>query len=312
MTSRVLLLTAIVGAAALGLAACGGGGGSGSGDAPALTQGDLDRIARDSRVVSLAEIFSDADTLVMPAAVLEWFDTVDGETSATLGYAPGDCHQSECVFLGGDTVYEAASIMRPSRETLDIAEVTRAELGRRAGMNTSVLEGTLHSPGTDASYGIWGEHGFASAHFSARQLSETRVHHVTFAAVVGQPTGSNPSGLGSATWSGPAEAIHFGNDQRLSGTATVAMADLSMPAVDVDVVIDGNSIGSSAWDNISLSNGRFEAGELGSETYVEGNFYGPQASGHGLAAHMTQCPGGGAAPSARRTVRGWFRKAVPP
>ena len=132
MTSRVLLLTAIVGAAALGLAACGGGG-AGGGGAPALTQGDLDRIASDSRVVSLAEIFSDADTLVMPAAILEWFDTVDGETRATLGYAPGDCHQSECVFLGGDTKYEVASIMRPSRETLDIAEVTRAELGRRAG-----------------------------------------------------------------------------------------------------------------------------------------------------------------------------------
>ena len=285
MTSRVLLLTAIVGAAALTLTACGGGGG-GSGAGPALTQGDLDRIASDPRTENLSEIFGSADTLVMPAIYFERTTTAEGQTETERRFAPGNCHQSQCVFAAPNSptiTYEIENIARLAPNLLDVTkEVTRAELDRRAGMDTSVLEGSLLNDSTITTYGIWGEYGFASAFTERASLSGTTQGvdytgelHVTYGAVVGRSTGSNPSGLGSATWSGPAEAFSAQNRQRRLGTATITMTDLSVPVVDVDVVIDNRSIGSSAWDSIPLSNGQFAAGDVTSD-HVTGDFYGPQ------------------------------------
>ncbi len=97
MTSRVLLSTAVAGAAALSLTACGGGGG-GSGAAPALTQGDLDRIASDSRTNKPATIFGRADRLAMPAIYFERTATAEGQTETVGWRMPGNCHRSQYVF----------------------------------------------------------------------------------------------------------------------------------------------------------------------------------------------------------------------
>jgi hypothetical protein len=97
----------------------------------------------------------------------------------------------------------------------------------------------------------------------------------TSAFVLGSPTWSSPAGVGSATWRGPAEAISVSSYQRRPGTATITMADLSVPEIDVDVAIGGRQIGSAAWDNISLDRGWFGVGSYGQDA-LAGNFFGPQ------------------------------------
>ncbi|MDD9994098.1 MAG: hypothetical protein OXP75_20050 [Rhodospirillales bacterium] len=172
-------------------------------------------------------------------------------------------------------------------------DITRYELGYRAGMDTGIIAGrddqsigTISVDLSAEAYGVWGEYGFAVAALgsgdgsgSANGIPVTGQTTLAYAAVIGTPTGSNPSGLGSATWSGAAEAVALANNQRRFGTATVTMADLSRPYIDVDVIISGRSIGTSAWDDIALrSDGLFETGSVGQD-FMFGGYYGAGTRG---------------------------------
>ena len=80
--------------------------------------------------------------------------------------------------------------------------------------------------------------------------------------------------MGSATWSGIAEAASTSTFQRREGTATLTIADLSQPRVGVDIDITGFAINSPGWADMPLTNGRFATGDIGNDR-MEGQFYGP-------------------------------------
>ena len=103
--------------------------------------------------------------------------------------------------------------------------------------------------------------------FSGRMSTATSL-------VAGEASGTNPVGIGGASWEGLAEAASLRSYTRRQGTARISIADLSNPMVDVDVRIDGRSIGSSAWNDIPLDRGNYGAGSVGRD-YLRGKFHGP-------------------------------------
>ena len=93
--------------------------------------------------------------------------------------------------------------------------------------------------------------------------------------VAGDSAGTDPTGSGSARWTGIAEAASPRSFERRTGTATIGIADLSDPRVTVDVQIAGNSIGSPAWTGMELDAGSYGTGTHGTD-YLKGGLYGPR------------------------------------
>ena len=267
------------------LAACGGGGGNG----PVLTPSELEQTRSDPRVVRAAGIIERANTLNIPAAYFDLTATAQGQTEHFRLPMSGSCYRTRCTLVGGgeSATFTLADLLSPSPDS----DVSRIVLGRRAGMDTALVEGrsrlsenvygdSLTANLSAKSYGVWGEYGFASVGtvrgpFSG-SLQGVRVTgnlDAALAYVLGRPIGSNPTGLGSATWTGAAEAVSTRNYQHRSGTATITMADLSIPRVAVDIDITGYSIGSPAWNNIPIYKGRFVTGTNGYDRLI-GDFYG--------------------------------------
>ena len=58
------------------------------------------------------------------------------------------------------------------------------------------------------------------------------------------------------------------------GTATLTIADLSRPRVDVAIEVPGHTIGAPGWADMALGNGAFSSGTAGTD-YLSGNFHGP-------------------------------------
>ena len=267
------------------ISACGGGG-----DSPTLTPGEVERARSDPRVVRAKGIAERANTLVIPAAYYDLTISAQGQSEHVRLPMSGSCFGTRCVLSGGG---ESATILledllTPSGET----EITEIELGHRVGMDTAFVAGrsglsenfyggSATATLSSQSYGVWGEYGLAAVETVRGPFSGTTQGvaftgdvNATISYVFGRPTGYNPSGFGSATWRGAAEAVSTRSYQRRGGTATITMADLSVPWVAVDVTIDGYPIGSPAWDGIPLYNGRFATGSKGRDRLV-GDFYGP-------------------------------------
>ena len=273
------------------ISACGGGG-----DSPALTPDEVERAQSDPRVVRVAGIAERANTLVIPAAYYDFTVSVQGQSEHVRLPMSGSCVGTRCVLSGGgeSVTIHLEDLLIPSDETefTEEKELTEIELGHRVGMDTAFVAGrsrlseNLYGESATATlslqgYAVWGEYGFAAVDTVRGPFSGT-IQGVAFTGdvnstssyVFGRPTGYNPSGFGSATWRGAAEAVSTRSYQRRGGTATITMADLSVPWVAVDVTIDGYPIGSPAWDRISLYNGRFATGSKGRDRLV-GDFYGP-------------------------------------
>ena len=287
---RTLSIASILAVASL-LAACGGGG-----SGPSVSQGDIDRVESDPRTVRAASIFDEATVLLIPAGYLNLDGTIGGQATNVLLPAIGRCQGLGCTLTGYGTAQglnfpiAASDIVILGNVVLaGRDDVTGIGLGERAGMDTgfvagdsSISAGTLSATGTGESYGVWGEYGFASVQLMTGSVAGTYLGQpvdgaadLSVASVIGSPSLSIPSGLGSATWNGAAEAVHVASHERRFGTSTVTMADLTQPYVDVDVIIDGRSIGTSAWDGIALrSDGFFLAGISGQDAMI-GAFYGP-------------------------------------
>ena len=131
-------------------------------------------------------------------------------------------------------------------------------------------------------YGVWGQYGALQLQVvdgpMAGQIQEGNLFTgdlgYAVAFVLGNATGTNPQGTGSATWSGVAEAVSTSTFQRGQGTATLTIADLSQPRVGVDISIPGFAIGSPGWSDIPLTDGRFATGTVGTDR-LEGDFHGP-------------------------------------
>ena len=281
-----LMVGALSGLLVLG--ACGGGG-----DGPAVTQADIDAVASDPRTVRAVSIVDEATLFLIPAGYADLSGTVGEQATAVLLPAVGYCQGLECTLTGYGPAQGLVTTAR-STDLVTLAStvdnVTQIDLGERAGMDTGVIAGdasftvaTLPVTGTVESYGVWGEHGFASVQLMSGSATGTYLGQpldgtvdISLASVLGSPSLSNPSGVGSATWSGAAEAVHIENFARHFGTATVTMADLSRPFVDVDVIISGRSIGPALWADLELrADGLFATTGIRGQDGIVGGFYGP-------------------------------------
>ena len=284
MSKHTGALTAVLGI--LLLSACGGGNSG-------LPASELEQVRSDPGVIRLGGIMERADTLLIPSLHTWASITVQGETINRREDESFSCNGPRCV---GNSSREAIGLddfVSPSSDT-DVT-VTRADLGSRAGFDTLTFSGS--SPVSDPDltitgelsadyYAAWGRYGVAFLAVTDlpvsgryRGIPFTGDFRIVMPYVLGDAAGTNPTGLGSATWTGVAEAASTRNFRRRQGQATLTIAELSRPRVGVEIDIAGYAIGSPGWSDIPLANGGFATGRVGSD-YLEGDFHG---SDHGEA-----------------------------
>ena len=304
MEPRTLRIAAVA-AATLTLAACGGGGGGsltltdskrpaeehaegqGGGGSPTLTDSKLDR--SDPRVIRLEGILERSDTLLIPGAHLRSSLSVQGNTVSERFVENVSYAGARCVGEDG-TVTTVKDLIDPSVDIgLAEAEIT---VGSRDGFDTLTVRGgfeesnempgaTITAAPTVNIYGFWGEHGFAAMQVADGSLNG-QLQGISFTGhfssamgyATGDATGTNPAGIGNATWRGLAEAASTGTFELRQGTATITIADLSNPRVGVEIDVSGYAIDAPAWADMPLTDGRFVSGAAGND-YLEGNFHGP-------------------------------------
>ena len=284
------LVTAVLAASTLALAACGG-----SGSRATLTDDELERILSDPRVVRLEEVLDRSDTLLVSSEHLNYSLTAEGRTIGERIVERMSCTGASCAGDEG-TELSVQDLINPSEQILDPSDEirpTEVDIGSRSGFDTvtlgarfeaseSIEDVTISAAPSVFSFGFWGEHGFGAVDVTDGSISGS-IEGIPFdgsfgvarAYVAGTAAGTNPTGTGSATWSGIAEAATTGDFQRHRGIATVTIADLSQPRVGVDIDISGQDIGSPGWADIPLTDGRFASGSVGTSDFLEGNFHGP-------------------------------------
>lgn len=287
MNSRLPLTAAFL-AAALALGACGGGGGSTAGPGGPAPPGLSD--SADPRVARLGRLLERGDVLRMSGLHARWSLAGGGETIEDAFVDAVSCSGARCVAADG-TAVTVRDLLTSAAGGTDL-EAVEAALGARGGFDTAATGGrfavTERLPGLDltvspevTSYGFWGMHGFAALALGAGPLAAdidgtafSGAFSMAQAYAAGDASGSNPAGTGSATWTGIAEASPTGAFERLTGTATLTIADLSRPRVGVAIAVPGHDIGAPGWADMPLANGRFATGTAGAD-YLEGNFHGP-------------------------------------
>ena len=273
--TKILPIMALA-VAVLVLGACGGGSSTRTAPPPDPDDTPLER---------LGDILDGADTVLVGSLHSRYSLTGGGETLDGASAEALSCSGARCV--GDDGMVVAVGDM------LDLgAGVSEASLGSRGGFDTVATRdvfgtmpesvgGVTVSGLTVLGYGFWGAHGFAALELGTGTL-EGETGGTAFsgaftqagAYVLGDVSGTNPAGTGSATWRGIAEASPTAAFERLQGTATVTIADLSRPRVAVAIVVPGHDIGAPGWADMALDNGSFASGTAGSDA-LAGNFHGP-------------------------------------
>ena len=237
-------------------------------------------------------IYDLADTVLQSSTHFRYTFNWTGRGQSTSDHVVDSysCTGSRCVGSDGRVITVEDLRNLDNRRSVDVPE---DDIGSQGGLDTftasaddadlSLLfaETTLtESPSYDT-YGVWGQYGTLHLQVVDGPMAG-QVQGVPFtgdlsyavAFILGNATGTNPQGTGSATWRGVAEAVSTSTFQRGQGTATLTIADLSRPRVGVDIDIPGFAIGSPHWSDIPLTDGRFAIGTAGTDR-LEGDFYGP-------------------------------------
>ena len=289
MNTKPLVVIALATATSM-LVACGG-----SDNRQTVTDEELERILSDPRMVRLEEILERSDTLLVPSVHSYYSLSAEGVTIDDRVVERVSCTGASCTGDDG-TDLSVQGLINPSDQLLnppDELRPTEVAIESRSGFDTvtlrarfeaseSIEDVTITSAPSALSYGFWGEHGFgavdvADGSFSGRIQGTPFTGNFGFATAYagGDAAGTNPTGMGSATWSGIAGAVSTGDFQRHQGTATVTIAELSQPRVGVDIDISGQDIGSPAWADMPLVDGAFTSGDVDTSDYLAGNFHGP-------------------------------------
>ena len=279
MTTSLIPPTAALAATVLTLGACGGSSGSSGGDpmdGPEMT--------------GPGAILQRADTLLFIGERARWSLTTGDITIADTIVETADCSGARCTWADGTetTVRDLAGAFDGVG-----SGGSDATLGMRGGFGTATarsgFEVTESVPGVTVtaapeatSYGFWGEHGFAAVTLASGALSGQVDGEpiggdfaLATAWAAGDAAGTSPAGSGGATWRGVAEAVETGAFERLAGTATVRVADLSRPRVGVEIDVPGHVIGAPGWADMPLSAGSFSSGTPGGGDHLAGSFNGP-------------------------------------
>ncbi len=278
------LRTAAFAAAALMLAACGGGGG-----APVTGGPGTPPDSGETPLARLETLREGADTLAMTGLHARWSLSAEGEDDIDDAFVePVTCSGARCMAADGAAL--------AARDLLDLSGdggigSGTAAIGERGGFDTVKAVGgfavaetlpdlTVTVSPQATSWGFWGAHGFAALTLGTGPLSAeigetamTGTFTLARAWAAGAAAGGNPAGTGRATWTGIAEASPTGAFERVAGTATLTIEDLSRPRVDVDIALDGVEA-PLKWTDMPLAGGRFAAGTAGTDR-LEGRFHGP-------------------------------------
>ena len=281
------------------LAGCGGDGGDNGVEMPE----DGTPLASDERGKRLVRIVERANTLHVPGAHMSYSVSALGQTNAGSLFEPVSCEGIKCSAEGvNDLDLDLRAFI-----DLDInVSVSEANLQSRDGFDTADVKGTLdlsdigvllpemtltEIPEVQV-YGFWGEHGMAGLALAdgpyAGQIDDDETGFaipfdgrmkVVIPFALGDVSGTNPSGTGSATWTGIAEAVSPRTFMRREGTATLTIADLSLPqsTVSVAIDIDGSPVDKLGWTDLPLAGGHFKYGTAEAD-YLEGNFHGAEHS----------------------------------
>lgn len=293
----------LVGTLLLLLAGCGGEGGGNEvampDDEAAMPDDEIMELASDPRVVRLGRIVERADILLVPSVYASY--SVLGEV--TTESFPVSCSEDTCSGAGVTLGLEASNLTGLFDSKIDIPASEVNLQSRDNGFDTVFVKGDLDAAGIDASdigglfpdititkipealgYGFWGEHGVAGLTLAdgpfagqAGIIPFNGDMKVVMPFALGDVSGTNPHGSGSATWRGIADVVAVRTFRRQEGIATLTIPDLSMPAVSVGITVGGNPIGKPGWTGMSLVDGRFVSGVAGND-YLEGNFHGADNS----------------------------------
>ena len=278
------------------LAGCGGEGG---GNDVAMPEDEVMQLASDPSVMRLRGIVERAEILLMPSVHVSYSVLDAGVTESF----PVTCGGVTCVGAGVTLDLEAINLTDLIAPDIDLP-VSEVNLqSRDDGFNTVFIKGNLDASGIDASdievllpditvteipevlgYGFWGEHGAAGLALADGPFSG-RVDIIPFSGdmkvvipfALGDVSGANPRGSGSATWTGIAEVVAVRTFRRQEGIATLTIPELSQPTVSVGIEVAGNPIGKPGWTDMFLVDGRFVFGAAGYD-YLEGNFHGADNS----------------------------------
>ena len=294
------------------LAGCGGSGGNnevempedGGSNGAEMPEDGLLSLTSDERGKRLVRIVERANTLHVPGAYVSYSVSVLGQTEGDSLFEAVSCEGIECAAVGVDDLALDLGAFIDLDSDISVSE---ANLQSRDGFDTADVKGnlglsdigellpqfTLTKIPEVQVYGFWGEHGMAGLALAdgpySGQIDDAALvipfdGHMKAAIpfAFGDASDTNPSGTGSATWTGIAEAVSPRTFRRREGTATLTIGDLSLPQPTVSVVIDiaGSPIGGPGWTALPLDDGGFTVGTPGVDDYLEGNFHG---AGHSEA-----------------------------
>lgn len=306
--ARIATFVAVA-AVGLTLMACGGDGD----DSP-----DPVDLLKETEVIRLGLIIEQADTLITPGLHIDYSASIGSadpiENSEIL-----DATCTDAATCNIDTENKGTETI-PVKDLIDLSVdvgATEITLGSRDDFDTIDITSqfdvsdlilndaaTLRAP-TATTFGIWGEDGFAAVTIGDGPLSgevrqevlgvETTVPFTgqlgfAMAYAGGNAANSNPEDTGttgSATWEGVVQAASVRNFNRREGTVRISIDDFSDPSdllADVTIDVEGYS---PRWDDVSVTDGGFTTGTVGSD-YLAGNFYGQDhAEAYGVFDTLT-------------------------
>ncbi|MCY4486833.1 MAG: hypothetical protein OXF11_06905 [Deltaproteobacteria bacterium] len=258
--------------ALLALFGCGGGGGGEPQVPPPVD-------------VKWTEVMEDANTLLIPG-IHGFYDlSVGGTRVSEVVNAPLSCDGAGCANEGEPLAVSA--IFDDELEVLETGRrgsfqtMTATQGDERDALNPGIIDVAPTTLPDLRAYGLWGNHGFAAVMLAHGPVADTTdgvelTGRISFALPValGDSPGSSPSGMGGATWRGIASAVSLTTYEVEDGTSVITIPDLASPRVNVDVLIDSQSVAKPSWRGLALTGGRYAAGTFG-EDRLDGIFAGP-------------------------------------
>ena len=238
-------------------------------------------------MVALSRIVERADTILVPSLRARYSITAEGQSASDSDFETFRCSGAGCSGSQGTDV-EIVDL----RDHYAGLELTEVSLGSRAGFDTATTRGRLDPsffPGIALTrtlagfeHAFWGRWGVGAVEIIDGPFSG-RAEGISFrgdlraasSSAIGDATGTDPTGLGSATWTGVAEAASTRLFERRQGSVTVVIHDLSRPRVGVAIDIAGTRIDPPDRHDMPLVRGRYGTGRAGRD-FIRGDFYGPQ------------------------------------
>ena len=219
------------------LAGCGGeGGGNGVEMPDAILQSD-------PRVMRLEGIVERADTLLAPGIHVSYSVSALGETTTDSLVQEVSCSGVTCTGIGV-TINLTDPVLTDFIKPDVNLSASGADIQTHDGFDTAFISGSVDAsemgvvlPGIAVTetpaglgYGFWGEHGMAGLTLVDGPFFG-RVNDIPFGGdmkvvipfALGDAAGTNPDGMGDATWTGIAHVVSIRTFRRQEGAATLTI-----------------------------------------------------------------------------------------